>query len=212
MNSSLVGGREKQQRSSLVGAVGREGRNSWGNCESPGDYGRGWLTGVGRAEGRLSHPKPRPALRVWAFYRSSEDAVWRWPCGEMLRVLCRSQRIAGHRQMEPAEGSPTAKLCRNLVTKQGQASSGRLSKASTYSVKSNLARRAKWLILPTGVSSEWHEGFCASTINHLDWWDALDQGEENRLCLTPQWPNVSDRNSLREQGFIFTSGFKGWHP
>lgn len=54
------------------------------------DCGRGPLTGVGEREGRMSNAERnhrRPALRVWAFYRSSEDAVWRWPHAEILRVL-----------------------------------------------------------------------------------------------------------------------------
>lgn len=127
---------------------------------------------MGESGGKDEPPKAEPQMACTegvGFYRSWEDAVWRRPCGEMLRVLCRSQRIAGHRQMEPVEGSPTAKLCRNLVTKQGQASTGRLAKASTYSAKSILARRANLLISPTGISSEWHKGFWASTISHLDW-------------------------------------------
>lgn len=66
------------------------------------------------------------------------------------------------------KAAPLPNCAGTLVTKQGQASTGRLAKASTYSVKSNLARRANWLILPTGISSKWHKGFCASTISHLN--------------------------------------------
>lgn len=83
------------------------------------------------------------ALRLWAFYKSLEDAVWRWPHGELRRALCRSQSIAEHRQMELAEGSPTAELCWNPESchRAGTSITGRLMKASTYSVKSKLGRR-----------------------------------------------------------------------
>lgn len=62
------------------------------------------------------------------------------------------------------KAAPLPSCAGTLVTKQGQASTGRLAKASTYSIKSNLARRANWLIFTNRDKFRMAQGILC--INH----------------------------------------------